>query len=222
MYKPKHSRKENHGRSYFVGIIGAVIFMIAFACLVYGVVCQMRAAAAVEVSTISIKRQAATMKVLQDTNTDGSTNAEQKTELQGAEPGEATEGYLEEKTYTDEEVKLLGDLMYAEEGVLFWTLPYEEAKLAHLLAGSVVIHRRNHERFEGASIEEIIYADGQYASTTLEKLGNIETPEEVYEWAEELLRDGPVGPTNLVWQAEIVQGPLYQIIDNQYFCLLEE
>lgn len=122
---------------------------------------------------------------------------------------------------TKEEIQLLGDLMYAEVGVLFHKVPKEDAKLAHLLTGSVVINRRN-MHFRGAtSIKEVIYMKGQYDKKTLKLLGKIKPPTEVYKWAEELLKKGPVGPKNLVYQAPFKQGKVYKKIYTQYFCLTD-
>lgn len=42
-------------------------------------------------------------------------------------------------------------------------------------------------------------------------------PDIVYTWAEELLRKGPIGPNNLIYQSESQQGEEYELIDNQYF-----
>lgn len=52
------------------------------------------------------------------------------------------------KHYTFEEIKMLGDVMYAEVGVLFYKVHIEDAKLAHKLTGSVVINRKNKKLVE--------------------------------------------------------------------------
>ncbi len=124
-------------------------------------------------------------------------------------------------SYDDYDVTMLGDLMYAEEGILLYELEYEEAKRACMLAGSVVLHRVMSEEFPD-TIEDVIFSSG-YAETTQVKIGSSEigTPEEVYEWAEELLCDGPLGPDTLVFQAQFEQGTeVYEQIYNQYFCLM--
>ena len=39
-------------------------------------------------------------------------------------------------------------------------------------------------------------------------------------WAEDLLRDGPIGPENLVFQSQFEQGDqVYWTYGNQIFCL---
>ncbi len=72
------------------------------------------------------------------------------------------------------------------------------------------------------SIEETIYAEGQYADTTLQKLATQEAPEIVKRWAEELLNDGPIGPKNMIFQSEFEQGQIYMMIDNQYFGCIDK
>lgn len=128
--------------------------------------------------------------------------------------------YIEKTTLSD--AKLLASLMYHEEGVLLSILPYEDAKRAHMLAGSVVIHRTN-MNYKGAnSIRDTIFAEGQYAETTLEKLDQ-PVPDYVVEWAEELLEQGPIGPSDMIYQAEFEQGNgTYDEIHNQFFCTINE
>lgn len=115
------------------------------------------------------------------------------------------------------EQELLASLMYHEEGVLLSKIDYQDAKRAHLLAGSVVLHRTNMNFMGAKTIEDTIFAKGQYTHT-LPKLAN-PVPEEVLEWAGELLENGPIGPKDLIYQAQFIQGDgIYEKIDNQYFC----
>ena len=120
-------------------------------------------------------------------------------------------------SYTQVDVDLLARLMYAEEGVLLQRQSIEDAELAHKLCGSVILHRTEMGYLGANSIEETIYAKGQYADTTLQKLTTQEAPEIVKQWAEELLTDGPIGPENMIYQSEFAQGKVYTQIDNQYF-----
>lgn len=119
-------------------------------------------------------------------------------------------------TACEDDVLLLAKLMHAEEGVLRAKLPYEEAKQAHMLCGSVILNRLNMKHLGDTTIEEVIYAPGQYACT--ENL-NQAVPEETIEWARELIENGPIGPSNMIYQAEFEQGSsTYAHIGNQYFC----
>lgn len=119
--------------------------------------------------------------------------------------------------YTEEDVELLARLMYAEEGVLLQRQSMENAELAHKLCGSVVLHRTKRNYLGASTIKETIYAKGQYADTTLQKLDVQEAPEIVKQWAEELLSEGSIGPENMIYQSEFPQGEVYIQIDNQYF-----
>lgn len=127
------------------------------------------------------------------------------------------ESYID---YTDEDVEFLAQLMYAEEGVFFrqWAEDPETVERVHKLAGSVVIHRLDNNYKNASTIQEVVFCKGQYADTTLERVRKgQEMPDIVFVWAEELLRDGPIGPNNLIYQSEFLQGEKYEIIGNQYF-----
>ena len=117
------------------------------------------------------------------------------------------------------EVELLANIMYAEEGVFIESDP-ANAEKAHKLCGSTVLHRME-VNFGGAStMQEVLYAKGQYASATKRRIEKgQDIPECVYKWAEELLASGPIGPSNLVYQAQFKQGEVFEKVGNQYFCL---
>lgn len=119
-------------------------------------------------------------------------------------------------TVCEDEVLLLARLMHAEEGVLRVKLPYEDAKKAHMLCGSVALNRLNMHYLGDTTITEVIYAPGQYECI---KNLNQAVPEETIEWARELIENGPIGPSNMIYQAEFEQGSsTYAHIGNQYFC----
>lgn len=120
------------------------------------------------------------------------------------------------------DVELLASLMYHEEGKTLSEVPFEDAKRAHMLAGSVVLHRTNMNYKGAQSIRETIYAKGQYAQSTLNKLDE-PVPDYVIEWARELIENGPIGPSDMIYQAEFEQGKgTYEHIYNQYFCTINE
>ena len=124
-----------------------------------------------------------------------------------------------QQPYTQEEVELLAKLMYAEVGVYIYKFAEEEAEYIHKLTGSVVIHRRNMNYLKDETIHDVIYAKGQYACVDNGSIEQ-EVPEVVYEWAEELLRDGPIGPENMIYQAQFEQGSgNFEHVGNQYFCV---
>ena len=128
-----------------------------------------------------------------------------------------------EETISQEDINLLAQIMYAEEGILFQYYEKDPDKVerVHKLCGSVVLHRiENHYR-NAETISDVLYSNGQYAKATLDRVeSNKEIPEVIYQWAEELLRDGSLGPENLIFQAQFKQGQeVYEHIYNQYFCL---
>lgn len=116
--------------------------------------------------------------------------------------------FVEEKSYfeyTEEDVKMLGDfmeaeIMWAKKNLSLENEDSEALKDAYVLIGSVVLHRLE-SRYWGETMQQVIYAPHQYEviwhSDIME---NIETPPEVYEWAEELLRYGPEGPEGLIYE----------------------
>lgn len=121
-----------------------------------------------------------------------------------------------QKVYSESDVMLLARLMHAEEGILLKKLSPEDAKRAHMLAGSVALHRLEQKYLGAETLTEVIYSHGQYAS--VEKL-NQKVPEETIQWAQELIDNGPIGPSNMIFQAEFEQGTdTYDHIGNQFFC----
>lgn len=125
--------------------------------------------------------------------------------------------------YTQEDIELLAQLMYAEEGIFFkqYTENPEKVERVHKLAGSVVINRASIGYRGENTIKGTIYSKGQYAQQTLDRVSEgQDIPEIVYTWAEELLKEGALGPRGLIYQAEFEQGDeTYDEIGNQYFCV---
>ena len=124
--------------------------------------------------------------------------------------------------YTMEDKELLAQIMFAEEGVFFSRFAGDTASIerVHKLAGSVVLHRLN-SHFSGAqTLADVLYAPGQYDYRTIQRVEQGQPlPDLVYQWAEELLTQGALGPDTLVFQAEFPQGrEVYDHIGNQYFC----
>lgn len=125
--------------------------------------------------------------------------------------------------YTMENRELLAQMMFAEEGVFFsWSAGDPDTiERVHKLAGSVILHRLN-MHFSGAqTLADVLYAPGQYDSRTIARVEQGQAlPAQVYQWADELLTEGTLGPDNLVFQAEFPQGSaVYDHIGNQYFCV---
>lgn len=122
-----------------------------------------------------------------------------------------------------EDIELLAQLMYAEEGIFFkqYSEKPAEVERVHKLAGSVVIHRTEIGYRGETTIRGTIYSNGQYAQQTLDRVKKgQDIPEIVYTWAEELLSEGALGPRGMIYQAEFEQGDEnYDEIGNQIFCV---
>lgn len=120
-------------------------------------------------------------------------------------------------TYSEEDVELLANLMYIE---VEQYINDKKAEYVYKLVGSVVIHRMQ-SKYYADTLSDVIWDNTQYAQSTLDKIYKKDIPEKVYVWAEELLKYGPIGPENLVYQSEFKQGKeIYYQYGNQYFCLM--
>ena len=85
--------------------------------------------------------------------------------------------------------------------------------------GSVALNRVTSKHFPD-TLDEVIFQDGQYASTWDGNF-NREPSERHYEIAEDLLLNGSILPPNVVYQAEFKQGSgVYKKVQNMYFCYL--
>ena len=110
--------------------------------------------------------------------------------------------------YSESDVDLLAHLIYAEAD--------NEGAKCQYYVGSVVLNRLASGEW-GDTLYSVIYARGQYACTWD---GNIEkTPDdEAYEIARDLLENGSVLPSKVIYSAEFVQNNVYCKIKNMYFC----
>ena len=113
--------------------------------------------------------------------------------------------------YTQEDLDLLAHVIYAEAGSDYCT---DEMRYG---VGSVVLNRVEDECFPD-TLYNVIYQKGQYQCTWD---GNIDkTPDErSYRIAQNLLNNGSIFPSDVVYQAEFKQGSgMYSKIQNIYFC----
>lgn len=128
------------------------------------------------------------------------------------------EPVIEEEPIDVKELELLAHLIYAEAGA-DWCA--DEMLYG---VGSVVLNRMASDLFPD-TMYEVIYQTGptlQYACTVD---GNIEKEpdERAYRIAEDLLRNGPTMPPNVVFQAEFEQGDgTYCSVQTMYFCYVSE
>ena len=113
--------------------------------------------------------------------------------------------------YTQEDVNLLAEVIYHEN----WHT--DKDHLAAYYTGAVVMNRVRSKDWPN-TIESVLYQRGQYSTTTL--FYTIQLPDEVYEMAERILRDGTDDvPESVVFQAMRKQGKgTWKKVGTDYFC----
>lgn len=133
------------------------------------------------------------------------TNTPMPTEIPAEKPtATPTEAPIDKR-----DLDLLAEVMYWEN--------YWNGTEAMLLTGSVVLNRRDYCTWCPGTIEEVLYQKGQYSTTN--KFFTEELPAEVYELAEQLLRNGSIAPSNVVFQSMFEQGSgVYKKVGTDYFC----
>ncbi len=122
-----------------------------------------------------------------------------------------------------DDVYYLAQVMWAEEEEFINLLPTKPEKTERVfkLAGSAVLHRLDVQYKDATSIQDVIFEEGQYETRTKNNVREgQEVPDIIYQWAEELLIDGPLGPRGMIYQSQEIQGDeIYDHIGNQYFCI---
>ena len=139
---------------------------------------------------------------------------QEKQEAEQAEE-EKEQGKVEKAAaYSD--VELLAKIIYLEAG----GCTYRHKQLV----GCVVINRMNHKAFPD-TLESVIYQKNQYYPKGSKYLSDATPDSECYKIAKELLKNGNNGicPDNVLFQAEFVQGEIYEVIvspygSTTYFC----
>lgn len=121
-------------------------------------------------------------------------------------------------TYTEEDVHMLGDLMYAGTEGALEGVSEKNKERAMKLWGQVALNWKN--LYSDKKLEDVIFSQ-IYNQETQDKIGNIDTPKKVYKWAEELLQDGSYAPGNLLhaFNAPDEDYEEYDHIGNIYFYL---
>lgn len=122
----------------------------------------------------------------------------------------------EVQAYTNDDVELLANIMWLENGHTGKTTKENEQVL--LYTGSVVVNRANSGEWGGTTIHDVLYAKGQYASSTKNRLFKEDIPEKVYVMAEFLLCYGPVCPKEVIYQSmQPNLGKRWKVIAGEYF-----
>jgi len=118
--------------------------------------------------------------------------------------------------YTKEDVELLANIMYLENGSTGKT--EDENRQVLIATGSVVMNRVKSGEWGGTTIKDVLYAKGQYASATKNRIGKVEIPQHVYDLAEEILCYGTNVPDYVIYQSmQPKLGTQWKVIDGEYF-----
>ena len=114
--------------------------------------------------------------------------------------------------WTEDDVMVLGDVGWSENGSTGLT---EEDNIAAILLTMIVPLNRWHSGKWGNTLREVIWAKNQYAQSTKNDIGKIDTPEWVYELARELLTYGSNVPDYVVYQSmQPNLGTVWKTIEN--------
>lgn len=114
--------------------------------------------------------------------------------------------------YTQEDVNLLAEVIYWEN----WNTDSEK-KTAYW-TGAVVMNRVKSDKFPN-TIKDVLYQKHPTQYSTTGKFFTKELPAEVYEMAEDILRNGtPDVPENVLYQATFRQGKVWKCLNGEVFC----
>lgn len=123
--------------------------------------------------------------------------------------------------YTEQDIYDMGDSAYSENG---HTGKTKDEIIQNLIATMGVILNRylsedkwmRNSKYTG--IRSVIMAPGQYADKTKQDLGNIDTPDWVYELAEEVMIYGTNLPSYVIFQStQSNLGTQWKVIAGEYY-----
>lgn len=123
--------------------------------------------------------------------------------------------------HTEADIQILGDTMWLENG--YTGKNEEENRECLILTGAVVLNRMlSNDKWlhlkGDKTVYDVIYAKGQYASSTKEGIGKTDTPEWVYDLARDMLNYGTNVPDYVIFQSTQENlGTVWKVIDGEYF-----
>ena len=121
---------------------------------------------------------------------------------------EAYEQYAQEQ----EDIKLLAEVIYHEN----WHT--DKDKLTARWTGAVVMNRVKSSKFPN-TIKEVLYQKNPTQYSTTKKFFTVPLPQEVYDMAEDIIRNGtPDVPETVLYQATFVQGKVWKRLNGEVFC----
>lgn len=123
--------------------------------------------------------------------------------------------------FTEEDVKMLADIMWLENGHTGKT--EDENRQCLILTSAVVVNRMVsdekwlHKKGE-KTVYDVLMAPGQYATITKNNVGKTDTPAFVVELAREILTFGTNVPDYVIYQSmQPKLGTVWKVIDGEYF-----
>lgn len=132
-----------------------------------------------------------------------------------------------ENKITDSETSVTQTVKYSDIDLLARIIYLEAGGCTYRhkqLVGCVVINRMNHSSFPD-TLTGVIYQKNQYYPEGSKHIKNATPDDECYAIARDLLTNGNYGicPSNVLFQAEFVQGEVYEVIvstygSTTYFC----
>lgn len=118
--------------------------------------------------------------------------------------------------YTEEDVKIVGDVGWLENGHTGKT--EDENRQCIIATMAVFVNRMKDGGWGGHTAKGVLTSPRQYASHTKNNVGKTDTPDWVYELAEEVLMYGTNVPDYVIYQSQQSKlGTHWKIIAGEYF-----
>jgi len=123
--------------------------------------------------------------------------------------------------YTEEDIQVLADTMWLENPVSDRENQDQWDKM--VLTGSVVLNRMKSDEkwwhLKGKkTVYDVVFAHGQYAKATTDRIGKTDTPDWVYALAEDMLAYGTNAPEYIIFQSTQSRlGTVWKKIGTEYF-----
>lgn len=118
--------------------------------------------------------------------------------------------------HTEADTQILADVMWLENPAYDKDNQDQWDKM--VLTGAVVLNRMESGEWGGNTIREVVFAKGQYAASTKNGIGKTDTPDWVYELAEDMLNYGTNVPDYIVYQSmQSGLGTVWKRIGTEYF-----
>lgn len=140
---------------------------------------------------------------------------DKKTKAAGKEIFNAMQRFVE---YVTEQAKELKDIELLAEVIYHENWHTDKDKLTARWTGAVVMNRVKSKQFPN-TVEEVLYQKNPTQYSTTQKFFTVELPEECYQMAADIYRNGtPEVPETVLYQATFSQGKLWKKLNGEYFC----